>query len=242
MKWFQHQKKISTSLIDEMEKAKKKTIYSLMKYGSRGATIHVPFTSQQRRADIESSIERMSEPQGKGDLENALKIVATKMFPPLSSTTTSAIEQNKEDNFTPKTLIIFVERKEVTSSTNGKISGKAFEYARDLKQNRGVTILAVVMGEDDDVNDGSDDGGVKTSMADVERLVGKRGKVIIVKDTNKPTKNNNKPILDLPDILEKLKKKGLVFFFFIYFLLLSSNSYKDDSKNSQFNLHYFIDW
>ena len=241
MKWFQHQKKISTSLIDEMEKAKKKTIYSLMKYGSRGATIHVPFTSQQRRADIESSIERMSEPQGKGDLENALKIVATKMFPPLSSTTTSAVEQNKEDNFTPKTLIIFVERKEVTSSTNGKISDKAFEYARDLKQNRGVTILAVVMGEDDDVNDGSDDGGVKTSMADVERLVGKQGKVIVVKDTNKPTKNNNKPILDLPDILEKLKKKGLVFFFLI-FLLLSSNSYKDDSKNSQFNLHYFIDW
>lgn len=207
MKWFQHQKKISTGLIDEMTKAKKMTTYSIMKYGSR-ATMEVPFASQQRRAEIESSIERMSEPQGKGDLENALETAFTEMFPALPSTT-SAFEFNRDEYFTRKTMILFVERKEVSSySTNGGISDEAFEYARELRQNRGVTILAVVMGNDDVVNDDGD--GEKANLENVEKLVGQQGKVIIIRDANKFQDNS---ILDLPDILDELKKKGSVFFY-----------------------------
>ena len=184
VKWLNHQKKVANSIVDSMEKTKKAATYSLMKYGSQ-ATMEVSFLSPKR--DIKSSIERISEPQGKGNVEAALKTAVDQMF--------AIKDRNDKESNIHKTMILFIEKE-----ANEKMSETALDQARKLR-NHGVTILAVVMGGDVK----ADDGKVDTEGA--EALVGKQGRVVVVRDLQK------NPLFDFAETLDKLKKKGLVFFY-----------------------------
>ena len=181
--WFNHQKRIAARTVTQMATEKKSVVYALMKYGSQASMVKSFPTSSSRQEtidDVKAAIEGVSEPRGNGDIENALQMALNEMFKK------DGKDKKGTNPTVRKTLILFVEQ---GSFRPEELTRAALQNSKKLFEERGVTILPVVMGKEADIS-------VVEPL-----LLRNRGQAIAVKDTKSP-------VTGITDLVGDFNKKG----------------------------------